>query len=50
MKNINHILVPVDFGKVAANANRLTAREIRATWKGTKVHLGNRRLFEELTG
>lgn len=28
----------------------LTARGIRATWKGHTIHVGNRRLFEELTG
>lgn len=28
----------------------LTARGVRATWMDTTVHIGNRRLFEELTG
>lgn len=28
----------------------LTARGVRATWQGSTVHIGNRRLFEELTG
>lgn len=28
----------------------LTARGVRAIWEGTNVHIGNRRLFEELTG
>lgn len=34
----------------AENLEALIARGIRATWKGTTVHVGNRRLFEELTG
>lgn len=34
----------------AENLEALTARGIRATWAGTTVHVGNRRLFEELTG
>lgn len=28
----------------------LTARGVKAEWKGATVHIGNRRLFEELTG
>lgn len=34
----------------ADNLKALTARGIQATWKGKNVHIGNRRLFEELTG
>ncbi|WP_020568865.1 heavy metal translocating P-type ATPase [Neolewinella persica] len=34
----------------AGNLQALTARGIRADWRGTTVHVGNRRLFEELTG
>ncbi|WP_273445355.1 heavy metal translocating P-type ATPase [Neolewinella agarilytica] len=34
----------------AENLEALIARGIRASWKGTTVHIGNRRLFEELTG
>lgn len=33
----------------AENLNSLTARGIKAKWDGTTVHIGNRRLFEELT-
>mgnify|MGYP003636162870 CR=1 FL=1 len=34
----------------AENLKALTARGIQATWEGGLVHIGNRRLFEELTG
>ncbi|MFI1744474.1 heavy metal translocating P-type ATPase [Thalassobellus sediminis] len=34
----------------AENLTSLTARGIQAQWDGTIVHIGNRRLFEELTG
>tara|TARA_R110002050_G_scaffold57866_3_gene130156 strand:+ start:2700 stop:4679 length:1980 start_codon:yes stop_codon:yes gene_type:complete len=34
----------------AENLKSLTARGIQAQWDGTTVHIGNRRLFEELTG
>ena len=34
----------------AENLQALTARGIRAELSGTNVHIGNRRLFEELTG
>jgi Cd2+/Zn2+-exporting ATPase len=34
----------------AENLQALIARGISATWEGTTVHVGNRRLFEELTG
>lgn len=34
----------------AENLKSLTARGIQANWKETVVHIGNRRLFEELTG
>ncbi len=34
----------------AENLKALTARGIKATWEGSIVHVGNRRLFEELTG
>jgi len=34
----------------AENLQSLTARGIKANWEGTLVHIGNRRLFEELTG
>jgi len=34
----------------AENLKALTARGIQADWDGTVVHVGNRRLFEELTG
>ncbi|WNH14296.1 heavy metal translocating P-type ATPase [Thalassobellus suaedae] len=33
----------------AENITSLTARGIQAQWDGTTVHIGNRRLFEELT-
>lgn len=34
----------------AENLKALTARGIQANWDGSLVHIGNRRLFEELTG
>lgn len=34
----------------AENINSLTARGIQANWQNSTVHIGNRRLFEELTG
>ena len=34
----------------AENLQALTARGIQANWEGSTVHIGNRRLFEELTG
>ncbi|CAH1000688.1 putative cadmium-transporting ATPase [Neolewinella maritima] len=34
----------------ATNLQALTARGVRASWEGTTVHIGNRRLCEELTG
>ncbi|MFT6995456.1 MAG: Cd2+/Zn2+-exporting ATPase, partial [Maribacter sp.] len=34
----------------AENLEALIARGIRATWEDTIIHVGNRRLFEELTG
>lgn len=34
----------------AENLKALTARGIQADWEGSVVHIGNRRLFEELTG
>lgn len=34
----------------ADNLQALTARGVRADYGGTTVHIGNRRLFEELTG
>ncbi len=34
----------------AENLQALTARGIQANWEGSSVHIGNRRLFEELTG
>lgn len=34
----------------AENLKSLTARGIQANWKESLVHIGNRRLFEELTG
>lgn len=34
----------------AQNLKALTARGIQATWNDSVVHIGNRRLFEELTG
>ncbi len=33
----------------AENLEALIARGVKAKWKGTTIHLGNRRLFEELT-
>jgi Cd2+/Zn2+-exporting ATPase len=38
----------IDFPK-AENLKALTARGIQANWNGSLVHIGNRRLFEELT-
>ncbi len=34
----------------ADDLTSLTARGIKADWQGSLVHIGNRRLFEELTG
>jgi len=34
----------------AENLKALTARGVQANWKGSLVHIGNRTLFEELTG
>ena len=34
----------------AENLEALTARGVRAKWKSSVIHIGNRRLFEELTG
>ncbi|WP_158727912.1 HAD family hydrolase, partial [Flavobacterium sp. I-STPA6A] len=34
----------------AENLKALTARGIQATYNGSLVHIGNRRLFEEMTG
>ncbi|MFD0797286.1 heavy metal translocating P-type ATPase [Maribacter chungangensis] len=34
----------------AENLKALVARGIQANWEGSLVHIGNRRLFEELTG
>ena len=34
----------------AENLKAMTARGIQANWEGSLVHIGNRRLFEELTG
>jgi len=34
----------------AENLKALTARGVQANWKDSIVHIGNRRLFEELTG
>ena len=34
----------------AENLKALTARGVQANWKDSLVHLGNRKLFEELTG
>jgi Cd2+/Zn2+-exporting ATPase len=34
----------------AENLKALTARGIKANWEGSTIHIGNRRLFEELTG
>ena len=34
----------------AENLRAITARGIQANWEGGLVHIGNRRLFEELTG
>jgi Cd2+/Zn2+-exporting ATPase len=34
----------------AKNLKALIARGIQADWEGSTVHIGNRRLFEELTG
>lgn len=36
--------------KAAEKLSSLTARGIMATWQGSQIHIGNRRLFEELTG
>ncbi len=44
-KELNDIAIPK-----AENLIALTARGIQASWEGSLVHIGNRRLFEELTG
>ena len=43
-------ILQVDHVPGAENIEALTARGIKATYKGETVHIGNRRLFEELTG
>ncbi len=43
-KELNDIAIPK-----AENLIALTARGIQASWEGSLVHIGNRRLFEELT-
>ena len=45
----NKELGDIDIPK-AENLKALTARGIQADWNGGLVHIGNRRLFEELTG
>jgi Cd2+/Zn2+-exporting ATPase len=42
-------LGPIDIPK-AENLKALMARGIQASWDGSVIHVGNRRLFEELTG
>lgn len=44
-KELGDIVIPN-----AENLKSLTARGIQAQWEGSVVHIGNRRLFEELTG
>ncbi|MGV8915888.1 MAG: heavy metal translocating P-type ATPase [Kaistella sp.] len=44
-KEVGDIEIPA-----AENLIALTARGIQADWNGSIVHIGNRRLFEELTG
>ncbi|WP_299209309.1 heavy metal translocating P-type ATPase [uncultured Dokdonia sp.] len=44
-KELGYIDIPE-----AENLKALTARGIQANWKDSIVHIGNRRLFEELTG
>lgn len=44
-KELGNIDIPM-----AENLKALTARGIQANWNGSIVHIGNRRLFEELTG
>jgi len=44
-KELGDIVIPK-----AKNLKALTARGIQASWGGSIVHIGNRRLFEELTG
>ncbi len=44
-KELGDIDIPV-----AENLKALVARGIQADWNGSIVHIGNRRLFEELTG
>ncbi|WP_339917374.1 heavy metal translocating P-type ATPase [Yeosuana marina] len=43
-KELGDITIPK-----AENLKALTARGIQANWEGSLVHIGNRRLFEELT-
>lgn len=43
-KELGDINIPA-----ATNMKSLTARGIQADWEGGQVHIGNRRLFEELT-
>ena len=44
-KELGDITIPK-----AENLKALTARGVQATWEGSTIHIGNRRLFEELTG
>jgi Cd2+/Zn2+-exporting ATPase len=44
-KELGNIDIPA-----AENLKALIARGIQANWNGSVVHIGNRRLFEELTG
>ncbi len=44
-KELGNINIPA-----AENLKALIARGIQANWNGSLVHIGNRRLFEELTG
>lgn len=44
-KELGNIAIPE-----AEDLKSLTARGIQANWEGSLVHIGNRRLFEELTG
>ncbi|HNP17727.1 MAG TPA: heavy metal translocating P-type ATPase [Fulvivirga sp.] len=44
-KELGDIDIPV-----AENLKALIARGIQADWSGSLIHIGNRRLFEELTG
>lgn len=44
-KELGNIVIPK-----AENLKALTARGVQATWEDSLIHVGNRRLFEELTG